>query len=149
MPQKANALPVWLNDGDRLLTRAREHRERFESTRDAMHLDLATVDYYRASSTYLRGVLRDEGAPLARLTGNPRKDAIDAAEAVRGDYRAQAAAAVRAADSLGAPDSKQASMRYAQTLAEHLRAGFPTASEADRGHNGPKRDRTPTSERSR
>ena len=81
MPPRANELPVWLNDGDRLLTRAREHRERFESAGDTMHLDLATLDYYRASSTYLRGVLRDEGTPIARLTGNPRKDAIDAAEA--------------------------------------------------------------------
>jgi hypothetical protein len=149
MPQRANELPVWLNDGDRLLTRAREHRERFESAGDAMHLDLATVDYYRASSTYLRGVLREEGTPLARLTGNPRKDAIDASEAVRGEYRAHAVNAVRAADSLGPPDSKHASMRYAQTLAEHLRAGLPAPSVADRGRTGPKRDRTPAFGRSR
>ena len=149
MPQRANTLSVWLNDGDRLLIRAREHRERFESAGDAMRLDLATVDYYRASSTYLRGVLREEGTPLARLTGNPRKDAIDAAEAVRGEYRAHAVDAVRAADSLGPPDSKHASMRYAQTLAEHLRAGFPAPSLADRGRTGPKRDRTPVSGRSR
>jgi hypothetical protein len=150
MPPRANELPVWLNDGDRLLTRAREHRERFESAGDAMHLNLATVDYYRASSTYLRGVLQDEGTPVARLTGNPRKDAIDAAEAVRGEYRSHAVAAVRAADSTAvAPDSRHASMRYARTLAEHIRAGFPAALEADKGRGGPKQDRTPTPGRGR
>jgi hypothetical protein len=86
---------------------------------------------------------------MAGLTGNPRKDAIDAAEAVRGEYRAHAAAAVRAADSAGAPDSRHASMRYAQTLAEHLRAGFPAVPEADRGRSGPEPAKAPTTDRSR
>lgn len=150
MPERANELPVWLNDGDRLLTRAREHRERYESAGDAMHLDLATVDYYRASSTYLRGVLQEEGTPLARLTGNPRKDAIDAAEAVRGEYRSHAVAAVRAADATAiAPESRHASMRYARTLAEHIRAGFVPAPEAEKGRVRPNQDRTANAERSR
>jgi hypothetical protein len=150
MPERASELPVWLNDGDRLLTRAREHRERYESAGDAMHLDLATVDYYRASSTYLRGVLQEEGTPLARLTGNPRKDAIDAAEAIRGEYRSHAASAVRAADATAvAPESRHASMRYAQTLAERIRAGFPASLETDKGRGRPNQDRTPKAERSR
>lgn len=151
MPLTTGRLPVWLSHGDRLLVRARDHHARYEADGRAVHRNLATAEFGRASLAYLHGALRDEGTSLPALAGDTTKDVEAAVSTLRGPYRLHAEAAVHAAqEAVINPEARDAHLRFARALAEQLRAGLPDPPpESGGGRGSLDRDRADTFERSR